>query len=266
MRVHSVRTRPIPPPSKKESSSLCKAMKLLHDKQSFSNATAYLRQLSAEWFDESLSISHQDPQQVEAFVAKAIGSFPLFKNYENAWPVRIYLRKHLKIRASHSRSVQPSASGAVKEKENIIPTTEKRSIQGHRKATRSATGAAARQAVGEHTKAPHGQSPTIVASTSSATYLPSSSTASQTSSYALRSRSQTNSFSAFLQALTPNLLHLAPHFEDAGVTEQASFRSLCGWPKLECERFLKEDVGLNLFQFRQVRIALMGLKNNSSST
>ncbi|KAI0921916.1 hypothetical protein AcV7_007958 [Taiwanofungus camphoratus] len=96
-------TRCIPRPTRSPSTlrtSLRAAMRLRHDHQSFRNATAVLLNLCHDILDERLPLKHQDPHKLELLFEMAIEANPLFKRYEEAWPIEQYLYHHLRTKTS----------------------------------------------------------------------------------------------------------------------------------------------------------------------
>lgn len=63
----------------------------------------------------------------------------------------------------------------------------------------------------------------------------------------------------FLRNLSPGIEEVFPAFERNGVHDQEAVRVLAGFPEARRGIFLREDMGLNTFQFHKVTLALQSI-------
>lgn len=62
-----------------------------------------------------------------------------------------------------------------------------------------------------------------------------------------------------LRALCPSIEELLPLFERSGVCDSSALRTVAEFPIQVQSVFLREDMGLNAFQYRKVSLALQSL-------
>jgi len=220
-------------------------MRLANNRPRFEHAKAYLRRITQEMLDTSVTYTQQDPVKLEAFIETVLEEYPFFKKYyEDHWPVTSYVRLYLKSRACNHRKKWNS-----KGPRGRTETTRDRSVIKRPAAAEISQGSE-RTAV---------QSPVAIANVTSASSSsePSSTPPSQTCVAVPHPSLET------WPLLGPDLCHLIPALMDAGMRSEAALHSLVNWPRCECEALLKVDIGLSAYEARSILIRLAALKTNS---
>ncbi|KAH9950841.1 hypothetical protein B0H21DRAFT_462966 [Amylocystis lapponica] len=215
--------------------SLLVAMGLRKRGAFFRELTAYLRCLCQDSLDMDLTWIKQTPAVQARFIKEAVETYPYFEKYENAWPVRYYASRYVR----HFRhSMQRHADDADDSNEENRETKPTLRVKQNPLTSRETPTPVAIQ-----------RSPTNV---SGALSLAGTSTPnSMTSIIAVQP-----SFATYLASFTPSLEGLAPLFTAAGITDVDCFCMLADWPESEYNELLRDDVGLNPYQFRLVRMEL----------
>ncbi|KAI0676782.1 hypothetical protein C8Q78DRAFT_987358 [Trametes maxima] len=215
----------IPPPATKFGRSYIGYIQP-EDRETFEEAKVLMRELLPKELNIKRSWSLQKAQATERLVDHVVEYYPVFRKYEDAWPVMYYcyqrlgcLRRPL-VKRTNSGQRQKSPVAMVQacydRHMNLRPRTR---------------------------NAPANAQP-ILKRPQQALRNPAA-----TLAYERVGRGEQDVLD-FLMALDGNLAGLLDRFRFAGIIDKGRLRSLAQWPTIEKDLFLARDLGLNAFERR----------------
>ncbi|EED79319.1 predicted protein [Postia placenta Mad-698-R] len=198
---------------------------------------------------------------IAALVAKIAETFPFLQSYQDAWPVKEYLKGYLRMSRFKLWQTKQATRMGDKAKENVASVIYANISHSH---SLTAITAAFKANVTTIRHSDHFEQPKCLDTNERARLIdemPLSPTKhyinEEIVSIVTASGGMVSSFTTFLRQTTPNLEHLQPRFAQAGVNDETSFRGLSTWPLPEMDAFLKDDMGLSLFEYQEVINALL---------
>lgn len=237
------------------------AMRLNDNWALFRSFTAHLRKLSSRFLNESTTFRYQTSEAIAALVAKIAETFPFLQSYQDAWPVKEYLKGYLRMSRFKLWQTKQATRMGDKAKENVASVIYANISHSH---SLTAITAAFKANVTTIRHSDHFEQPKCLDTNERARLIdemPLSPTKhyinEEIVSIVTASEGMVSSFTTFLRQTTPNLEHLQPRFAQAGVNDETSFRGLSTWPLPEMDAFLKDDMGLSLFEYQEVINALL---------
>jgi len=187
--------------------------------------------------------------KVQELIEKALVKLPWLNDYEDAWPVKLYFRIHLTNRVSRYKKRARDAMSRTCHEVDKPPT--------HALALAPNSAPCAGEEPKRSARAERSASSNIVISN------PSSPPTALSAATALASCSKPNATDSALGLLRrilarcdPRLDHLTDKFFRHGVQDIRSFLLLGQLSEEELNGFLRTDLGLDSFRFRQVRSVL----------
>ncbi|PCH36269.1 hypothetical protein WOLCODRAFT_166799 [Wolfiporia cocos MD-104 SS10] len=241
--------------------------------------TAGLRLFSAKILDETVGLDEQSPTRWGQFFQRVCDEFPFVKQYEDAWPVEVYMYKWLggtswqykkrkreegreANRESRRRRLDSTTESAanVEDTDQPAPPTMSHLSQSVRTAREPLL------PLPRHKPAPVSPSSTdgsqkggIHCPESTATLSVTRPVVPNEEPVTLKSGPEPRTYSeveCFLRSLEPRLEGLVPNLVNAGIVDDACITTLARLPDVEKDLLLKNDVRLNALQLRIVRVAL----------
>ncbi|KZT07491.1 uncharacterized protein LAESUDRAFT_111797 [Laetiporus sulphureus 93-53] len=233
------------------------------------------RTYSGRYLDETVTFRDQDPAKWVLFFDKVVSTCPFVKQYEGAWPVDFFMRNHLertkykytlKIKASEASPIdltldeffgEPDISGASSDAAGR-PLTQASSQSRPRETKRIAIPQEEFDAISVSTRfssatdSERESSPCEIATSSQLQCATRSSPSVKLE--------EAGEVAAFLSSLYPSMEALTAKFLEAGIVDLMCLRGLATLS--DRDALLKDDIGLQAFQFRIVRAGLELLKEN----
>ncbi|KAI0723478.1 hypothetical protein C8Q76DRAFT_794412 [Earliella scabrosa] len=264
---------------------------LPQDKRKFAQAKALMQKAIPEILDLGHTWGQQRPQRIRRLLATVLSAYPVFKNYENQWPVRFYCStrlacvRYIKARGHHepgtTRTREPrtwaSADAHTGVSTNPASASEGRGMQlrNHTLVTSSTTGSLNNTSAStDLDDQPRADAISNSTSATSTTDRPENRAPWASFGYDQR-RSwdapglqhidvRMSSFAnatngpgeqevrAFLRSIEASFEPLLDRFLRAGVTNRTRLRILAEWSASEVDAFLLRDVHLDPFERKVV--------------
>ncbi|KAI0698894.1 hypothetical protein BC835DRAFT_1412905 [Cytidiella melzeri] len=199
----------------------------------FTAAMRELRRLASEMLDLSRSSRNQDDGRWKAFVKQLCVADPIFSRYEKCWPARSYYdeRRCDSRFTARIKKTQNYGSGRTQQLKKLGNSKTVQRPTNHRGVVRSQATTSGGP-VSVHTR-PRNVSPP---------------------------RSPPHSeFHYLLRGLVPNIEDLLPLFEKSGVRNLTDLRAVAEFRPPHFSVFLRDEMGLNAFQYRKACSALQSL-------
>ncbi|KAH9947032.1 hypothetical protein B0H21DRAFT_740693 [Amylocystis lapponica] len=237
----------VPRPPHAGSFSLKASMDPDLSSEKFRKFTSGVRELIGKYLDERKRFEKQDLEKRQHFLDEACQRFNILDRYEDAWPAEGYAMQYLRRRAYEHRrcscrnkNTSPSSGHSV---ENLVRRPPTPILQPPAPILQLPAPIWQSERISKRVHARREHQP-----------VPANHT--RQTSFIQHTPSGSTHLDDFLHSMKPNMEGLAMRFIAAGIVDTECLRGLAGLPEAEQHLFLKEDICLDPFQMRVLRVGL----------